>query len=671
MENWFQTLQKFLRDSSAWIEGFYSDHTGLVALLGLGLAGVGLLLAYRALVKPKQTGSEDSSTDLDPALRLLLLNKVQKERVEPRLRQGLREAIRVDLGLTETPGAVRPRLQVYAQQESGSTAVREIQGPIRHIFDQTAGGRLLILGEPGTGKTNLLLELAQSLVADAKQDETHPIPIIFSLPRWTPGKRARTLGEWMQDDLADEYGVSRAAAEALVRQDRILPLLDGLDEVAQDRRTACVDAIHAYQESRNLGRLAVCCRVAQYAGLPDLDLRAAIRVEKLTREDVEREICKPGLEYVRRALESDPELWEVVDTPLWLHVLFGAARVEWSSASQQPPPRERLYARYVEYALGREATDSPRRRTAREPLLRWLGWLAAEMRRRDQAQFAFENLNGSWLAAPRTQLAARWLAVAVGGLLGGLFGGLLGGLVGGLVVGLLSGLFAGLFVGLGAGLVVNIDVGAIEDLRFAPREAKAGLVDGLRDGLVVGLVGGLVGGVLGGLVDGLVGGLVVGLLSGLFAGLFVGLFNGLLRGLRPRPVSEHSAPNRGTLRSLRYALRIAVSGCALVALLLIASQSPLSGADIKDRLVVGVIGATWLVTSLLSLAKGGLFALRHYTVRLFLWGLGSAPLRYVRFLNEAAERLFLIRRGGSYEFFHLTFRDYMAETHGPKAPNSS
>jgi hypothetical protein len=67
----------------------------------------------------------------------------------------------------------------------------------------------------------------------------------------------------------------------------------------------------------------------------------------------------------------------------------------------------------------------------------------------------------------------------------------------------------------------------------------------------------------------------------------------------------------------------------------------------------------------LAFAKGGGFALRHYALRLLLWCQGVAPLRYVRFLNEAAQRLFLIRRGGNYEFFHLTFRDYMATAYRP------
>jgi hypothetical protein len=120
----------------------------------------------------------------------------------------------------------------------------------------------------------------------------------------------------MIDDLSDvaQYGLSRATAEALVRQNRITPLLDGLDEVAEKRRAACVDAIHGYLQEQDLGKLAICCRTAEYQRLPRLYLRTAVRVEKLTRAEVERYISMDRLAKVRRAMEGDPELWTIMDT---------------------------------------------------------------------------------------------------------------------------------------------------------------------------------------------------------------------------------------------------------------------------------------------------------------------------------------------------------------------
>jgi len=52
-------------------------------------------------------------------------------------------------------------------------------------------------------------------------------------------------------------------------------------------------------------------------------------------------------------------------------------------------------------------------------------------------------------------------------------------------------------------------------------------------------------------------------------------------------------------------------------------------------------------------------------VHLSLWVRRAAPLRHARFLNETTERLFLIRRGDSYGFLHITLRDHVARVYGP------
>ena len=89
MENWLQIVGKFWGHYSALIEAFYKDHTGLVNLLILAATCAGAFFAYRAIAKAKTKAPENSPAPLDPVMRLRLLDKVQTERVDPRLRQGL------------------------------------------------------------------------------------------------------------------------------------------------------------------------------------------------------------------------------------------------------------------------------------------------------------------------------------------------------------------------------------------------------------------------------------------------------------------------------------------------------------------------------------------------------------------------------------------------------
>ncbi len=362
-----------------------------------------------------------------------------------------------------------------------------------------------------------------------------------------------------------------------------------------------------------------------------------------------------------------------------------AAVIELPTPSGALTPRDRLYARFVEYVLSREAEGSPRKRTDAEPLKHWLGWLAEEMKRRAQTQFSFEELDNSWLPSP--QVTSWHVSLIVGlffALLVALAFGLVEGLTGGLVVGLGVWVGIGLFVGYGGGLLVGLIFGLLGGLMVGLGWAAkfvglgGGLVVGLVGGLGVGLVVGLAGraqaieelyfewlkwkealafGLIGGLVGGSMIRLVGGQAGGLVIGLVVGLGVALVEILQPTPVSGRSSPNHGTFRSLRYAATLFFSGWFLG--LGVAAALP-------QNLRWSPLVAFTIAGAGLALGKGGEFTVRHYAIRLLLRRYGFAPFRYVRFLNEASERLFLTRRGGTYEFFHLTFRDYMADTYGSK-----
>lgn len=121
---------------------------------------------------------------------------------------------------------------------------------ISQVFDE-ADGALLILGVPGAGKTTLLLELARNLIERAGRDDTQPMPVIFPLTTWAANRPP--LDAWLVDELVQRYQVQRKLAQKWITDDAILPLLDGLDEVAPKARDACVDAINVFRATR--GRL--------------------------------------------------------------------------------------------------------------------------------------------------------------------------------------------------------------------------------------------------------------------------------------------------------------------------------------------------------------------------------------------------------------------------------
>ena len=318
-----------------------------------------------------------------------------------------------------------------------------------------------------------------------------------------------------------------------------------------------------------------------------------------------------------------------------LTVLFLASAAEAEGDTPEPDARRRLYGRYVKAMF--ERTRARRFPQEQERALRWLGWLAAELSNRNQVPFALEDLDLSWLPSRPAWRAAKWL------------------------VGLVVGLFGGLGFGrVAAREALTADLRPVDALRIDKSR--------LSRALYVGLVRGLFGSLVGGLVFGLGGGLVLGLGGGLSVGLVGGLGFGLDEVLRPAPASESSAANKGTRRSLRYALYLTSAGLVFSLIVIWGDYArggrpadPLLSMTDAVRLVAPAIAWSGV---LLGLRKGGYFALRHWVVRALLHRLDLAPWAYVSFLDEAKDHLFLRKTGGVYQFFHVTFRDFMAETYG-------
>lgn len=97
--------------------------------------------------------------------------------------------------------------------------------------------RLLVLGEPGSGKTLLLVRLVLALIE--RRDGNGPVPVLFPMASWDPA--ALDLRAWMERRLVqdhpelgarapDAYGHVTLAGLLLERR-LVLPVLDGLDEL--------------------------------------------------------------------------------------------------------------------------------------------------------------------------------------------------------------------------------------------------------------------------------------------------------------------------------------------------------------------------------------------------------------------------------------------------------
>lgn len=172
--------------------------------------------------------------------------------------------------------------------------------------------RLVVTGGPGTGKTTLALQLLLELLPRPGEHPREPVPVLFSLYSWNPDVHPR-LQDWLIVQVEQTYPALRAiapdAAAALVAQDRILPVLDGLDEVPSDRRAAIIVAINKSAPAS----LIMTSRRLEFRGAVTaagdvITASASIGPLALTVAD--------AAEYLRRALPPRPD-------PTWASLLSG------------------------------------------------------------------------------------------------------------------------------------------------------------------------------------------------------------------------------------------------------------------------------------------------------------------------------------------------------------
>ncbi len=281
---------------------------------------------------------------------------------------------------------------------------------ILDIFDQV-DRCLLILGDPGSGKTTAMLELARDLISLAELDGGQPVPVILNLSSWSENQEP--LHEWVQHELNSQYNVAPAMCKQWIDVDQLggrphlVLLLDGLDEVQQQYREVCVARINEMKAAYgDCMPFAVCSRIADYDLLKQkLNLSASIVIQPLGEDQVDRYFESLGHDYqeLHDMLAADLVLRSAVDTPLMLRILVtayqglaGSALPKFDSVEKQRKYLLASYVDHVERAFSKDchqlAAQYPRKEA-----LHTLGWMASRMQANGRSEFYMERLKGEWL----------------------------------------------------------------------------------------------------------------------------------------------------------------------------------------------------------------------------------------------------------------------------------
>jgi MFS family permease len=696
--------------SAAWMY-YQPGFEPLITFLGGAAAFIGSFFVSNEPIRILEI-SEEEKRARDRRNRTAMLKKVKEFWVERVLKNSLHNAVLIELGLEERKDAVDTSDKPWSMVLQTIDKPNRVLPPgtkILDVFDEV-GRALLILGEPGSGKTTTLLELARQTISRAEKDSVQPIPVVFNLSSWI--KPAQSLAGWLIDELRSKYYIPEKIAKAWVENDSLLLLLDGLDEVALERRNACVKAINKFRQE-HLVSIVICSRTLEYESLAtSLKVNSAVCIQPLTEKQIGDYLDRFGAELtaVRRMLQDDVPLRELSRSPLMLNIMTlayaGASVEELQQIDTTEARRKHLFNKYIDGMFNRVARTKsevyPRDKTTK-----WLSWLAEKMAQEAQSVFLIERMQPTLL---ETQVQKRQYTIntiLISGLILGLIVWLIVGLFFGLIVGLFYGLIVGLIYGLTLGLIYGLSeesntIETVESLKWSWKEAKSGLIVWL----IVGLIGGLIFGLIFGLFYGLIVGLIFGpivwlivwlifgligvLIAGLIYGLSVGLTFGLTFGLIAMPimtiilsglsydeVKERTVPNQGIRQSIRNAAIVflaTVIGSALIAgpvMALVVVLGPNVGLDDATvKVTVGILFATVLILGFfLALVEyGGLSVIGHFILRFILYRNGYIPWNMVRFLDYAAERIFLQKVGGGYKFIHRLIQEHFASLRDGSGP---
>lgn len=530
------------------------------------------------------------------------------------------------------PQTIPLRYQVWRLQygQSANQVLTSDQAITDFFLKDGIDGRLLILGEPGMGKTHTLLAMGEELLN--RSEQSGPVPVLVDLSAWN----GDNLDQWLVAYLWEVYRICQPTAMVWLQSGQFTLLLDGFDHLSTPRQRACAKEINTLLRSNPDQTALLCCRrqVLESGGIEFNEFNGGLHIQPLAAQQVKDYLLAQGCDALWPQVKASKALQQLGRFPLYLTLLVALAPVLSVDASAITG-KDALVQQFLIYSCSNNPALPAERASLR--------WLATQMAQRSRFLHV-DRLRQTWL--PESQ------RLIYRGLLGLTF----------LIIFTLIGGNPGL--GLAWGLAFSqLDLEtfpythlsvAMASWRSLANLVLVSILPALVLGLGIGSLGSLA---LGRFNLGLPafgwGGLV-GAVLGWGLGLGISLWGGLPQGIQ---IQQH--PNQDIQMALRnggvlFGLLAFVFALVLVGPAVVNGQSPLTLLSVPRLRVV--------TAALLSAYLWFSFALQHGVLRLLLARVPSRfPLAWGPWLQRWTQRRVLRRWGGAYGFLHETLRETLAQ----------
>ncbi|GAA1264785.1 hypothetical protein GCM10009677_15800 [Sphaerisporangium rubeum] len=585
---------------------------------------------------------------------------------------------------TARPVTARAGMPLPAEGPPGETGPGGGLGELAAWFGALPYRQLVVLGEPGAGKSVAAMLLAAELAEEAQPGA--PVPVLLAFAGWDP---AEPFDAWVARRTGEEYpDLAPEVAAALVAARRIMPVLDGLDEMPVAARVRVIERIDAACDG---WPFVLTCRSEEYEAAVVgserfLSSAAVVELEPVGAREVVAYLegrVRAGdarWEALFAAIGEEPELSAALSTPLMIYLLLVVYRQPGTEPGElcglgRNEIEERLLTAFLPAVYAPLGEDEAAPWPGVERAGRWAGFLACRLRHDGEHRLAWWRLVelDPRLSDPRRVVPATLAVVALAvAVVTAVTGRALIGIAAGVCTGVIAGTAAaGLLSGPTPPVYANLTLrGRSGHLARAVRVHftswfTAGFAAGAAAGLVIVLLADLLAGTPSSLTGWLLGGVMQAVLVGVTAGLVAGVCGGLVGWLKEPADEVRARDPASVLRADRAVATlngaVAAVVCAAVAgLPVTAYAGPYLGA---------AYGLAAAVTAGLAVALGTTAWGRFCVARLWLASRGVLSLRLMRFLTDAHRRGMLRHAGGVYQFRHANLRDRLAgeETVRPEA----